>query len=174
MSPTLVTVDREIVEHSFREWQEEQSLLDAQLAESLAALESYQSHLDKWQQDLVRERGELRQLREALESGGAESGTEQAQIVELSQELCAAREEIAALTAALAEAQLGDGAANYHQAAFDKAVEQAASAEHCSGRHGAPRAEPRRGASPVLGSVMEQFGKLREQRSLNRSNNKTR
>ncbi len=39
-----------------------------------------------------------------------------------------------------------------------------------AGKHGPAKVEPRRGASPVLGSVMEQFGKLREQRSLNRSN----
>lgn len=167
MSPTLVTVDREIVEISFREWQAEQSLLDAQLAESLAALESYQAHLDSWQQDLVREREELRRLRESLSRERATGGEGQQQIDELNQELRESREKIASLTAALAAAHSA-GAANHHQAAFERAVEQAASAEH-----GAGRVEPRRGGSPVLGSVMEQFGKLREQRSLNRANSKT-
>lgn len=167
MSPTPVTVDREIVEHSFREWHAEQSLLDAQLIESLSALESYQSHLDKWQQDLVREREELRQLRESLARDEATDGEEQ-QIDQLNQELRESREKIASLTAALAAAQSA-GAASHHQAAFEMAVDHATSAEH-----GTAKVEQRRGASPVLGSVMEQFGKLREQRSLNRSNNKTR
>ena len=52
MSIPQVVVDRELVEHSFREWQEEQAQLDAQLAESVEALDAYQSHLDNWQQDL--------------------------------------------------------------------------------------------------------------------------
>jgi peptidoglycan hydrolase CwlO-like protein len=165
MSPTLVTVDREIVEISFREWQEEQSLLDAQLVESLAALESYQAHLDSWQQDLVREREELRQLRESQSREPGTGGDELQQLAQLDQELRESREKIASLTAALAAAQSA-GAASHHQAAFERAVEQAASAEHGAGKVS-------RGGSPVLGSVMEQFGKLREQRSLNRANNKT-
>ena len=36
------------------------------------------------------------------------------------------------------------------------------------------RGDSQRSASPVLGSVMEQFSKLRQQRSMNRPNPKTR
>jgi hypothetical protein len=54
-------------------------------------------------------------------------------------------------------------------------VEQTSAPNHGAAvKNGSARVEPRRGASPVLGSVMEQFGKLREQRSMNRSNNKPR
>ena len=41
-------------------------------------------------------------------------------------------------------------------------------------KSGSTRTETPRSTSPVLGSVMEQFGKLRQQRSLNRPNPKTR
>jgi hypothetical protein len=37
--------------------------------------------------------------------------------------------------------------------------------------NGRPQTEPKNSANPVLGSVMEQFGKLRQQRSLGRQNN---
>ena len=214
MTPSLVSVDRESVEHSFREWQEEQSLLDAQLAESVAALDSYQSHLDNWQQELAREREELRQLREAVEHDQAPGSTGNEQIELLNQELRESREQVSSLTmalqtrtdelrelecqretieaelalvrgreqeleAAVAAQQSGSDTqthhGNQHQAAFDKAVEQAAAANQGEAvKSGTAKVEPRRGASPVLGSVMEQFGKLREQRSLNRSNNKAR
>jgi septal ring factor EnvC (AmiA/AmiB activator) len=55
----------------------------------------------------------------------------------------------------------------------------AAGQQSDSSRGGEPtrattKGESRRIASPVLGSVIEQFGKLREQRSLNRSNGKPR
>ncbi len=144
MSSPLVAVDRAVVEHSFRAWQEEQARLDAQLAESVAALDAYQAHLDNWQQELVREREELRQLRGTIE-----------------------RDRAAADEAAGAEREPIE-----HQ---NQPVEQATAASHNeSTSNGPAKVEPRRAASPVLGSVLEQFGKLREQRSMNRSNNKPR
>jgi septal ring factor EnvC (AmiA/AmiB activator) len=139
MSSPRVAVDRAVVDRSFREWQEEQELLDAQLAESVAALDAYQAHLDNWQQELVREREELRQLRAAIERDRS-AGVGREQIEHLNQ-----------------------------------AVEEAAAASHGEPVNiGPAKVEPRRTSSPVLGSVLEQFGKLREQRSLNRSNNKPR
>ncbi len=218
MSIPQVVVDRELVEHSFREWQEEQAQLDAQLAESVEALDAYQSHLDNWQQDLVREREELRQLRGEIERGRAEDGTGQPQIEQLVKELEELREQVSSLTtelsartdelqesesqresagAELAMSQLREKelaaalAAQHKNSGSQKhpdedqkhhehdatgtPVAQATDEQHeGSAKSGPAKVEPRRSASPVLGSVMEQFGKLREQRSMNRSNNKSR
>lgn len=218
MSISQVAVDRELIEDSFREWQEEQSQLDAQLAESVAALDAYQSHLDSWQQELAREREELRQLREAIEQDRAEGGAGQQQMELLDKELGELREKVSSLTAALlgrteelreadqrresVTAELTKSHLREKELAAALAAQQHASGtrrptsedhndqqhdEHGkpanqasadpqdgSAKSGTARVEPRRSASPVLGSVMEQFGKLREQRSMNRSNNKTR
>jgi chromosome segregation ATPase len=205
-TPVAVAVDREIVEHSFREWQHEQSLLDAQLAESVEALDAYQLHLDNWQQELARERDELRELREVLERDRAASGAGNELFEQIQRELSEAKEKVASLTTALLarteelreldrqreevsteltqsrerEKQLTDrldsqeaSESQRKSEAYDRVVEQAAAASHADGGKNQTKVEPRRGASPVLGSVMEQFGKLREQRSLNRSNNKS-
>jgi septal ring factor EnvC (AmiA/AmiB activator) len=218
MSIPQVAVDRELIEDSFREWQEEQSQFDAQLAESVEALAAYQSHLDNWQQELAHERDELRQLREALEQDRAAGGGGEQQIELLDKELGELREKVSSLTtallarteelreqdrrresvaaelekshlrekelaAALAAQQHASGTRrkpgedhNDHQHDdADKSADQApADPQGDSAQSGTARVEPRRSASPVLGSVMEQFGKLREQRSMNRSNNKTR
>ena len=210
-------VDREVVEHSFREWQEEQTLLDAQLAESVDALDAYQSHLDSWQQELARERDELRLMREAIERDLAAGGAHCEQIEVLNRELTESRAKVSSLTAALLERteelrdlereretgsselaaararQLelesalaaqreasevqhqGESHTTHENQGFDNAVEQAAASNQGgAAKNGSARVEPRRTTSPVLGSVMEQFGKLREQRSMNRSNNKPR
>jgi len=216
-STPVVAVDRDIVEHSFRAWQEEQTLLDAQLAESVTALDAYQSHLDAWQQDLVRERDELRQLRDTAECDQTGAGVGREQIEHLNKELEDSRAKVSSLTAALlsrteelrdldrqresANAELAlarareqelvaalaarqppddvprhpaENHSNHQPEAIDQAVEQATSAEHGeSATSLRAKPEPRRSASPVLGSVMEQFGKLRMQRSM-KSNNKPR
>jgi hypothetical protein len=87
MSSSPTFVDREIINTSFRDWQEEQTLLDAQLAESVAALDAYQSHLDGWQQELARERDELRNQRESLERDRAAAGDAAQQVQQLSRQL---------------------------------------------------------------------------------------
>lgn len=198
MSSLPFVVDREIIASSFREWQAEQLRLDAQLAESVAALDAYQATLDVWQQELVRERGELQLLRQEIERVGAESGkaatdSEHPRLEQLEQELEQARQQISALTADLAlarahelelgealsaEQHLHDTHALQHEdtEAFDEAIELAAAGSYRGDTSSSAnkRSELRRGASPVLGSVMEQFGKLREQRSLSRSNTKPR
>jgi chromosome segregation ATPase len=191
MEAPQFVVDRECVASSFREWQEEQLRLDAQLAESVAALDAYQSNLDNWQQELVREREELRQLRADLQRAQAARGGDSQQLAALTTELESSRGEVARLQSDLAAAQsreqeLNDALTAQQQPAenrdtqshdaLDAAIEDAATSTGQVGtaKGGNGGVEPRRGVSPVLGSVMEQFGKLRQQRSLNRSTNKTR
>lgn len=197
MSSTPVVIDRESITNSFRAWHEEQQQLDARLAESVAALDAFQGNLDRWQAELVQEREELRQLREQLESDRAPAPAvsasidEEAELEHLRLELQQAREQITALTADLAlarahELELGEALSAeqhshdthaFHQDdAFDEAVELVAAGSYRgdTAPTGKKRSAPRSGASPVLGSVMEQFGKLREQRSQSRSNTKPR
>jgi septal ring factor EnvC (AmiA/AmiB activator) len=218
MSSPIVAVDREIVEHSFREWQQEQLLLDAQLAESVAALDAYQSNLDNWQQELVREREELRHLREAFARDQSGVGASDEQLDQLNKDLDVSRERIASLTSALlartdelrglehqrvsanaeltlarvreqeltaqlaaqqhsieSERQQWEKQITHEHDLIGRAVEHAATNHHGESVRNSPvKPEPRRAASPVLGSVMEQFGKLREQRSMSRPSPKTR
>jgi chromosome segregation ATPase len=195
MSEPLIEVDRAIIASSFREWQEEQQKLDAELAESVAALDAYQANLDNWQQELARERDELLQLRSATESQALAPATptgddEHEQLELIRKELDEARAQISVLTADLAlarahELELGEALSEeqhskdthaLHHEAFDEAVELAAAGSYRgdTAPSGTGRSESRRGGSPVLGSVMEQFGKLREQRSISRSNTKPR
>src|SRR5450631_2843458 len=101
MSTATITFDRELVHSSFRDWQAEQEVLDAQLAESVAALEAYQAHLDGWQRELAGERDELRRLREELDREKVADGRrhEKQEVVE--KELYDARTKITSLTTAL-------------------------------------------------------------------------
>ena len=170
MTSTLIAADRAAVQNSFREWQAEQSLLDAQLVESVAALDAYQTHLDTWQQELAREREELRLTRAAIER--ERSGT--------------AGERELDLSAALAEQQQNFEEqkrqweveiAQLHEELCRVSASSAASVDSRLSelsRNSPSKAEPRSAASPVLGTVMEQFGKLRLQRSMNRPNPKPR
>jgi septal ring factor EnvC (AmiA/AmiB activator) len=204
ISSNEIAIDRHAVEDSFRSWQAEQSQLDAELAESLAALEAYQSHLDAWQQDLARERQQLQEEREAFTRDKADIGSNtgeqnQEQLQVLSSQLEESRDKINSLTANLLERgeevraleQQRDATASELAATQVREHELAASLEQLrehaakSGTEGIPSALPLpfrngpaksepRSASPVLGSVMEQFGKLRQQRSLNRPNPKPR
>jgi chromosome segregation ATPase len=216
MSSTLFVVDREVVQDSFRQWQTEQSLLDAQLAESVAALDAYQSHLDGWQEELAREREELREMRAALERERVAAGSHHDQWEQYNQELIDAREKVTSLTSALlarteelreldrergdtqtelalvrarereltaalttqqqtSEAQKRQWESELAQLRLElgRASEHSAVSDHYHAepsRIGHAKPEPRATASPVLGSVMEQFGKLRQQRSMNRPN----
>lgn len=191
MEAPQFVVDRECVASSFREWQEEQQRLDTQLAESVAALDAYQSNLDNWQQELVREREELRQLRADLQRAQAAGGGDTQQLADLTSEFESSRNEIERLRAELAAAQsrvqeLNEAISTQQQSAesrdtqshdaLDAAITDAAAStgQVDAAKSGRGGVAPRRGVSPVLGSVMEQFGKLRQQRSLNRSTNKTR
>lgn len=211
MTSTLIALDREVVQNSFREWQAEQALLDAQLADSVAALDAYQSHLDSWQQELARERDELRQLRAAIDGSQAGAEVHPDALDPDERELIEARRKISSLTSALLarteelrdlDHQRGDShaelalartrekelasalAAQRQQwekeiAQLREELQRAAEVSPAgagtnrgeSERSSQRKSEPRTSASPVLGSVMEQFGKLRQQRSMNRPNN---
>jgi chromosome segregation ATPase len=218
MSSTTFSVDCAEVERSFREWQAEQALLEAELADSFAALEAHQSNLDSWQSELAQEREELRELRTAIERERTDGGSQGEQYEELCQELADARQQISSLTTSLlarteelrdldrqrneALAELSRaGAREQELSASLAAQQQSTEAERLqweqrivqlredaekaaavaegghnlgSGRSGDASCESRLATNPVLGSVMEQFGKLRKQRSMNRLNPKPR
>lgn len=218
MSSTIIAADHTVVERSFREWQAEHTQLEAQLAESFAALDAYQSNLDNWQRELAAEREELQQLRATIERDPAIDENHREQLEQLSNELSEARQKISSLTAALlerteelrdldhqrseAEGELSHARTREQElAASLTAQQQGAEAQRlqweqeisrlreeaekaavlaASGSHGEPgqnseaRSQTRSPGSAVLGSVMEQFGKLRQQRSMNRLNPKPR
>src|SRR3954462_9156675 len=69
-------INGEALRETFRAWNVERDTLDTELNESVAALEAYQLHLDSWQQQLARERDELRDAREQFsrERTAAEKG----------------------------------------------------------------------------------------------------
>src|SRR5262245_53878200 len=67
------TINSETIRESFRTWNAERDSLDAELNESFAALSAYQLHLDVWQQQLAREREELRIARQQLEQERGEA-----------------------------------------------------------------------------------------------------
>src|SRR5262245_21509985 len=93
------TFSGEAVREPFRAWYAEHDSLDTELNESLVALEAYQLHLDVWQQQLARERDELRTAREQFDRDRAASDKNHAESSAASvTELNAAREKITALT----------------------------------------------------------------------------
>jgi chromosome segregation ATPase len=210
------------VRETFRAWHVQRETLDAELNESLAALVAYQSHLDAWQQQLVRERDELRAAHEVTDRERHTAEKEQAQAsAALANELNAAREKITALTTLLlnrteelrtldnrraevqTELELSRARERELKAALDEqkcAVDEERSqwAEELKQlrevlerqiespvvQEAEPVAEPSvaqplrqpvgAGArvipreNAVLGSIVEQFGKLRQQRASDR------
>jgi chromosome segregation ATPase len=211
MTPAMITVDQELVHSSFRDWQAEQAVLDAQLTESVTALEAYQTHLDHWQGELIQERNDLRRLREEIdrEKTVAESRRDKLEVVQ--QDLNDARAKITSLTTALldrteelrqldrqrAEVNTELALAKTREKDLTTAIEtvqksaddqrqqwEAAIAEmrqqfersleiaevEATAEPGAsdPPLGPIAAANPVLGSLMEQFDKLRQQRSVGR------
>lgn len=212
MTTAAISIDHEIVRDSFRQWHAEQEELDAQLAESVAALEAYQSHLDQWQRQLAEERDELHQLRETIERDQAFAGNSGEHVDQLQSELSEARERVARLDAELLartdelqesnrqrvetdsqlaqakerEQELVASLESQKRSAMERQieaqapvqprgqVESAAAAQASEPPPAAtvtkPRQEPERSANPVLGSVIEQFGKLRQQRAAGRQN----
>jgi septal ring factor EnvC (AmiA/AmiB activator) len=199
------TFNGESVRATFREWNAERDSLDAELSESLAALEAYQQHLDDWQRQLAAEREKLKSDREqfAQEQAAAQKSSSEASAEAIAElELSRARER--ELQAALDEQKRSLAQERSHWAEELKQVrevlerqketptvqEPAASMEWpvpappAQPASAAPIQSPTtnngsrstpRGASPVLGSIVEQFGKLRQQRAVERqSNNRQR
>ena len=183
MSITATLLDCKAINEALRAGAAEQESLDAQLSESLAALEAYQSHLDAWQQNLSREREELRSAREQFDRyrTAAEKSTE------LLAELEKIRAHESELQAAVDEHQRTLERERAHWNAEirelrEKLEHRAESAQSASqidaAGEAAPVAEPPRAtskthrepsnSSAVLGSIVEQFGKLRAQRAVDR------
>ena len=148
---------------TFRHWHAEQESLESQLAESLAALSAYQSHLDAWQQQLARDREELGKAREQWERDRA--------VGDCSAELEQLRGREKQLTDALEEqkrtleTERAKWAQELDQLRKDGGKAQPAPA---SGAASGPPTPKPMDESPVLGSIMEQFGKLRQQRASDR------
>jgi len=225
------TVNGDAIRETFREWNAERDSLDAELSESLAALEAYQLHLDAWQQQLVRDREELQSAREQFERDRSVSDKNQAESSAATiAELHAAREKITALTTLLlsrteelrtldntraevqTELELSRARERELKSTIDdqkRSVDQersqwadelkqlrevverqletpvvdepVAAIERPTPETPAPtppstgsaQSPPRE--SPVLGSIVEQFGKLRQQRAVERqANNRQR
>jgi hypothetical protein len=229
---TLVaTVNSDAIRDTFREWNAERDSLDAELSESLVALEAYQLHLDAWQQQLAREREELQSDREQFECDRSASEKNQSESSAATvAELHAAREKITALTTLLlsrteelrtldnsraevqTELELSRARERELKSTLDdqkRSVEQERSqwadelkqlrevverqleapivGEPATATDrpaleapapsppspGSAQSPPRE--SPVLGSIVEQFGKLRQQRAVERqANNRQR
>jgi chromosome segregation ATPase len=166
MSMTCKTFDTQAIRDTICGWQSDESALDGQLAESLAALEAYQSHLDAWHQDLVREREALKEAREQLERNRAElnpSAVNQVSADNIAAELESARQKIAELTQQL------QARSEEIQQVKQTRVE---TMEKPAAEPAVERKSPPRTASPVLGSIVEQFGKLRQQRAVDRQSGK--
>jgi chromosome segregation ATPase len=225
MTTATITLDRELVHRSFRDWQADQAVLDAQLNDSVVALEAYQSHLDHWQRELARERDDLQRLREeldrnqtALDRNQAADGNGQQRAEQLEHELYDARTKITSLTTALLDRteelrqldrQRADintelALAKTRERDLSTALEalQKSADVQCLQWESAiaemrqqleeslelvpgevpeepaasdPPLGPIAASNPVLGSLMEQFDKLRQQRSVGRqSHTRTR
>jgi len=205
MSNYTALLDCAAIQSAFRAGAEVEESLDAQLDESLAALEAYQSHLDGWQSQLARERNELRQAREQWELDREAAGDKPTNLSEEeSSELNKLREKCATLEAQQTSlsSELADTRTREQrlkaefesqQQSFDQERAQWAEVSKqlregldqrsvaASASQGAPPAsEPRpvvpnresSGSSAVLGSIVEQFGKLRQQRAIDRQGSK--
>src|SRR3954469_15029972 len=96
------TISGDAIRETFREWNEERDSLNAELSESLVALEAYQLHLNEWHQQLAREREQLQNARTQFERDRefAEKNRSEASAATIN-ELHAAREKITALTTLL-------------------------------------------------------------------------
>jgi septal ring factor EnvC (AmiA/AmiB activator) len=193
MTTANLQLDRDVLRATFETWSAAEDSLDAQLTESLEALAAYQSHLDAWQCELAAERAALIQAREQLECEKAavaanQDAAGQAE-AQLAAEREAAREREKELTMALdAEKQLhhlerAQLTAELRQAQ-DALAQRADAASSAAGAKKAPPSPqlglPRKSApvvregtgSAVLGSIVEQFGKLRQQRAVDREASK--
>jgi chromosome segregation ATPase len=218
MTTATITLDRELVQRSFRDWQAEQAVLDSQLSDSVAALEAYQSHLDNWQRELARERDDLQRLRGELDRDKVVDGNRHETVDKLEHELYDSRAKITTLTTALLDRteelrQLDRGRAEVntelaaaktrerdlstaletlHKASdvqrgqweaaiaemrqqMEQSLELTAADALADSSPSDPPLGPIAAANPVLGSLMEQFDKLRQQRSFGRhSHTRTR
>jgi hypothetical protein len=197
MTTELEHLDLDSLHATFNTWAAEEESLDAQLSESLAALAAYQSHLDEWQRQLADERTALIQAREQFERDQAAAAASlTGSSAEASAELTAARQKIADLTASLVarteelrtldsrraevvnELKLSRAREIDLTTALDeqKRLLEHSGAAPSLAELSRPAVATNRGRSDksgaVLGSIVEQFGKLRQQRAVDRQGSK--
>lgn len=179
MTTAQLLVECEAIHGTFRQWQAEQEPLTAELSESLAALAAYQSHLDAWQQQLVCERDELRTLDSCRAELAAELDLTRAREKELKaalDEQTQSREQERAQwaeelrhTREQLQRHIDEAALKQNASAPDRTpaipgaqpFDEPNSVQRASGA-------PDLNDTPVLGSILQQFGKLRQQRALGR------
>jgi chromosome segregation ATPase len=224
MSTHSTLVDCAAIHSAFHAGVEVAESLDAQLDESLAALEAYQSHLDGWQQQLAQERDEFQQERDQFDRDRAAAEQELCRLTAATKELDSLREQNAALDASLIargdellaiktqraelaielehakarETELNSELeAERHTLELERAewaqvsqqlredlelrLEAALAAAPGEACGSTPAFEKRAtgatsressSSSAVLGSIVEQFGKLRQQRATDRQSSK--
>jgi chromosome segregation ATPase len=201
MTSELLTYDRATVAECFRNWKEDQRTLDAELNESLAALEAYQANLDAWASSLARERQQFNQERHSWELTRSEGEIDPRKLDEVTAELEAAREHVTRLTGELltktdelrtvekictelsSELDRLRGRESDLAAQLDKersrlkAIEKdhADQLEHWRQEREQAKSQPnppaisnhgpRLSNNPVIGSVVAQFDKLRQQQA---------
>jgi chromosome segregation ATPase len=196
-------IDCEAIRGTFGHWRAEQEPLAHELSESLAALSAFQSHLDAWQQQLAHERerlgeaagtaAELHAAREKIASltGALLARTEELRLLdsrraEVVTELELARAREKDLHAKLEEmkqarqAERGQSADELRhmrellERRLEVSVERPVATADSPPASTLVESAGRPAHSPVLGSIVEQFGKLRQQRALDRPVHKTR
>lgn len=197
MTTDVKLLDPDELQATFDTWAAEEESLDAQLSESLEALAAYQSHLDDWQRQLADERTALIQAREQFERDQAAAAAHVTNSpAEANEELTAARQKIADLTACLVarteelrtlDSRRAEVVNELKQSrareidlttALDeqkRVCEQSGVTLPSTGhsRAAAPTNRARSDKSgAVLGSIVEQFGKLRQQRAVDRQGSK--
>jgi chromosome segregation ATPase len=95
MTTSALTLDHEPFTDCFRQWRADEQEFAAELEDSLAALDAYQAHLDHWARELAAERNTFQ--RDCSEWEHRKQAREQ-QLEALSAELADAREQIVKLT----------------------------------------------------------------------------
>jgi septal ring factor EnvC (AmiA/AmiB activator) len=215
MTTAPIAMDHQIIRDSVRAWYEREDSLDGQLADSLAALEAYQAHLDAWQRDLAEERRSLEHQREQFEQdlatakdhaallakASSELNDARAQVASLSKNLLERTEELRQLDGQRAELTTQLELARARERELTAKIEQQGPDDHQSqwteelkqlrelferqmepadvdstvwdSEESRPAGEQGASENPVLGSIVEQFGKLRQQRALGQRNRKT-
>lgn len=208
-----IAMDHDVIHDSFAVWHERESSFDEQLADSLAALDAYQSHLDAWQRELAAQRQALDDEREQLDQDRGAAKDHAAELQKVSTELSEARAQIGSLSKALLDrteelrqldakrAELttelelarareqGQAAKSDQQRPdslppqwaeelkhlrelFERQMEPADIEAAWHEQLDDPPAELDATENPVLGSIVEQFGKLRQQRAQGQRNRK--
>jgi hypothetical protein len=165
MSSTPV-FDTEPIRYAFRQWEADQQPLEAELRDSLAALSAFQSHLDEWQRQLGLEREELRAARNRFEHEQELRKALEQTKQELEQECSQWTTEFRELRQLLEQRRADDSPvpAMAPAAAVMAVHPTAATDAPCAASDETPDSVD----APLFGSILQQFGKLRQQRASGR------